>query len=104
MAWPMIEWLLEQHYAAHFQRGAQGERSVIVYQGIEAQLTPLMQQIEAAHPQCKVFSLPSVDHPEYGRHLELGVKGPLQPVQAAYADLLAGLRAAAARLGPEMVR
>jgi len=104
MAWPMIEWLLEQHYAAHFQRGAQGERSVIVYQGIEAQLTPLMRQIEATHPQCKVFSLPSVDHPEYGRHLELGVKGPLQAVQAAYADLLAGLRAAAAHLGPEVVR
>ena len=100
----MIEWLLEQHYAAYFQRGAQGERSVIVYQGIEAQLTPLMRQIEATHPQCKVFSLPSVDHPEYGRHLELGVKGPLQAVQAAYADLLAGLRAAAAHLGPEVVR
>ena len=26
-------------------------------------------------PACKVFSLPSVDHPEYGRHIELGVKG-----------------------------
>jgi hypothetical protein len=23
----------------------------------------------------KVFSLPSVDHPEFGRHIELGVKG-----------------------------
>ena len=104
MAWPMIEWLLEQHYAAYFRRGAWGERSVIVFEGIEGQLTPLMQHIEATHPQCKVFSLPSVDHPTYGRHLELGVKGPIEPVQAAYADLLDGLRAAAARLGPELVR
>jgi len=104
MAWPMIEWLLEHHYAAYFQRGARGERSVIVFEGIEGQLTPLMQHIEATHPQCKVFSLPSVDHPTYGRHLELGVKGPIEPVQAAYADLLDGLRAAAARLGPELVR
>ncbi|KJS68087.1 MAG: damage-inducible protein [Comamonadaceae bacterium BICA1-1] len=104
MAWPMIEWLLEQHYAPYFQRGARGERSVIVFDGIEGQLTPLMQQIEAMHPQCKVFSLPSVDHPEYGRHLELGVKGPSEHLSAAYADLLDGLRAAAARLGPELVR
>jgi hypothetical protein len=52
----------------------------------------------------KVFSLPSVDHPEYGRHIDLGVKGEPGPVAAAYAQLLQGLHARGARLGPELVR
>jgi hypothetical protein len=52
----------------------------------------------------KVFSLPSVDHPEYGRHIELGVKGATEAVAPAYAQLLAGLHRHDAKLGPEMVR
>ena len=104
MAWPMIEWVLEQHYAQWFARQQRREQSVIVFGAIEAALTPLMEQIEAAHPEVKVFSLPSVDHPEWGRHVELGVKGPVAAAEAAYADLLAGLRATDAPLGPELVR
>ena len=77
---------------------------MIVFGAIEAALTPLMEAIEAAHPEVKVFSLPSVDHPEWGRHVELGVKGPVAAAEAAYADLLAGLRATDAPLGPELVR
>lgn len=103
MAWPMIEWVLDNEYL-HLQRqGAWLERSVIVFGAMEAALTPLMQQIERQHP-VKVFSLPSVDHPEFGRHIELGVKGEVEAVGHAYADLLAGLRMHEARLGPEMVR
>ena len=79
------------------------ELSVIVFGAIEAALTPLMEQIEAAHPEVKVFSLPSVDHPEWGRHVELGVKGQTAAAAAAYADLLAGLHAVGAKLGPELV-
>jgi hypothetical protein len=48
---------------------------VVVIGAMEAALTPLMEQIERDHPGVKVFSLPSVDHPEFGRHIELGVKG-----------------------------
>jgi hypothetical protein len=51
-----------------------------------------------------VFSLPSVDHPEYGRHIDLGVKGQPALVGAAYVDLIAGLQAFGAKLGPELVR
>jgi hypothetical protein len=51
-----------------------------------------------------VFSLPSVDHPVHGRHIELGVKGPSDLVPAAWADLLEGLHQFDADLGPEMVR
>jgi molybdopterin-biosynthesis enzyme MoeA-like protein len=75
-----------------------------VFGAMEAALTPLMESIEAAHPSVKVFSLPSVDHPQWGRHIELGVKGPGDDTIAAYAALRSGLEAAGARLGPEMVR
>jgi molybdopterin-biosynthesis enzyme MoeA-like protein len=104
MAWPMIESVLEQRYPHLFARQQRREQSVIVFGAIEAALTPLMEQIEAAHPAVKVFSLPSVDHAEWGRHVELGVKGPVAAAEAAYADLLAGLRATGAPLGPELVR
>lgn len=104
MAWPMIEWVLEQHCAAWFNRAPQTEHSVIVYGGMEATLTPLMQRIESAHPGIKVFSLPSVDHPVHGRHIELGVKGPAPAVPAAWADLHQDLHKFGANLGPELVR
>jgi hypothetical protein len=67
-------------------------------------LTPLMQAIEAGHPAVKVFSLPSVDHPQYGRHIELGVKGEGEAVDKAYPELLAGLSPFGLKLGPELVR
>ena len=104
MAWPMVEWLLDTKYAHLAGGAAQAERSVIVYGAMEATLTPLMEAIEARHAGVKVFSLPSVDHPQWGRHIELGVKGERARLDAAYAELLDGLRAHGAGLGPEMVR
>jgi molybdopterin-biosynthesis enzyme MoeA-like protein len=104
MAWPMIEWVLDQHYPHLFQQGAYEERSVIVFGSMEATLTPLMEAIERDHPDVKVFSLPSVDHPEYGRHIDLGVKGAPARVEPAYAQLLEGLRFLRVGLGPELVR
>jgi len=104
MAWPMIEWVLDQRFA-HLQRPPQRrERSVIVFGTMEATLTPLMQTIEAQFIGIKVFSLPSVDHPQWGRHIELGVKGDVTLIDAAFDELLAGLKRLKAALGPEMVR
>jgi molybdopterin-biosynthesis enzyme MoeA-like protein len=103
MAWPMMEWVLDTQYASLHGAARSVERSVIVYGAMEAALTPLMEAIEARFPGVKVFSLPSVDDPLHGRHIELGVKAATDPA-AAYAALLAGLREAGARLGPEMVR
>jgi molybdopterin-biosynthesis enzyme MoeA-like protein len=104
MAHPMIAWVLDSHYAELHGRGRSSERSVIVYGSMEATLTPLMEAIEARFAGVRVFSLPSVDHPEHGRHIELGVKGAEEPVVAAYAALRAGLLELCVRLGPEMVR
>jgi molybdopterin-biosynthesis enzyme MoeA-like protein len=104
MAWPMIEWVLDHRFGHLHSAQATRERSVIVFGAMEAALTPLMESIESAHPGIKVFSLPSVDHPEWGRHIELGVKGNRDFLDAAYRELLEGLKSQSANLGPELVR
>ena len=104
MAWPMMAWALDTDWAAHFRRGAWLEKSVIVFGGMEATLTPVMERVEAAHPGVKVFSLPSVDHPTYGMHIDLGVKGEPAAAEAAYADLRTWLAPLDLRYGPEIVR
>ena len=104
MAWPMMEWVLDQHYAHLFRREAWVEKSVIVFGAMEAALTPLMERLEAEFAGIKVFSLPSVDHPQYGRHIELGVKGAPVVADPAFQALLQGLASFGAKLGPELVR
>ncbi|MBN8508743.1 MAG: competence/damage-inducible protein A [Burkholderiales bacterium] len=105
MAWPMIEALLDSRYRPLHGQGASRERSVVVYGSMEATLTPLMERIEAAHAGIRVFSLPCVDAGHrFGRHIELGVKGPPAVVDAAFAELQHGLGALQLRLGPELVR
>jgi molybdopterin-biosynthesis enzyme MoeA-like protein len=104
MAWPMIEWVLDHVHGGALQGEARVERSVIVFGAMEASLTPLMEDIEARFQGVRVFSLPSVDHPTYGRHIELGVKGAPADVDRAYPDLLAGLKRHGVPLGPELVR
>ncbi len=104
MAWPMMEWVLDTHYAHLHQSKAWVEKSVVVFGAMEATLTPLMEQIERDYVGAKVFSLPSVDHPVHGRHIELGVKGDPGLIDKAYPALLLGLGKFKAELGPELVR
>jgi molybdopterin-biosynthesis enzyme MoeA-like protein len=104
MAWPMIEWVLDTQYSHLFHRDVSVEKSIIAYGSMEATLTPLMEAIERDHPGVKVFSLPSVDHPVHGKHIELGVKGVASLVPAAYTALVEGLRGFSIPLGPELVR
>jgi molybdopterin-biosynthesis enzyme MoeA-like protein len=104
MAWPMIEWVLDTHCAGLQRARTTTEKSVIVFGSMEATLTPLMEAIERQFAGIKVFSLPSVDHPQWGRHIELGVKGEPALLDAAYLALRHGLEAHQATLGPEMVR
>jgi molybdopterin-biosynthesis enzyme MoeA-like protein len=105
MAWPMIEWLLDTRYAALHRAVTARERSVIVRGSTEAALTPLMADVEARFAGVKVFSLPCVDDAHrFGRHIELGVKGPPAELDAAYAALRDGLQRLQATVGPELVR
>lgn len=104
MAWPMMAWVLDTQYAHLHQSAAYAEKSVIVMGSMEATLTPLMLEIEESYAGVKVFSLPSVDHPTFGRHIELGVKGPPELVKQAYGSMLTGLKSFQVVLGPELVR
>ncbi|MEO6018490.1 MAG: molybdopterin-binding protein [Polaromonas sp.] len=104
MAWPMMEGVLDTKYADLHQKSSYVEKSIIIFGSMEATLTPLMLDIEATHGGVKVFSLPSVDHPVYGRHIELGVKGSPEAVLLAYPALLAGLHRFDFKYGPELVR
>jgi molybdopterin-biosynthesis enzyme MoeA-like protein len=87
MAWPMLEWVLDGPLAHLHGLGHQVERAVIVRNALESDLTPLMEDIERRFAGIKVFSLPSVDHPVWGRHIELGVKGDASVVEQAFAYL-----------------
>ncbi len=104
MAWPMIEWVLDSCFGSLHRARSPQEKSVIVFGAMEATLTPLMEAIEASFDGIKVFSLPSVDHPKWGRHIELGVKGRADLLDDAFTALRKGLLAHDAELGPEMVR
>lgn len=104
MAWPMIEWVLEHSCAQWFHRAPQLEHSIVLHGAMESALTPLMERIERDHPGIKVFSLPSVDHPVHGVHIELGVKGAAAKVPAAWQELFTALQALSLRLGPEIRR
>lgn len=104
MAWPMMAWVLDTYYQHLFQTQAWLEKSIIIFGSMEATLTPLMQTLEREHDGVKVFSLPSVDHPVHGRHIELGVKGAPDKVEPAYLAMLDGLQAFGLKFGPELVR
>jgi molybdopterin-biosynthesis enzyme MoeA-like protein len=104
MAWPMMQDKLDAFCQIWGAAPKRIERSVIVFGAMEATLTPLMERIELQHAGIKVFSLPSVDHPDWGKHIELGVKGAETQVEAAFQALKEGLKPFSVELGPEMVR
>ncbi len=103
MAWPMMQDKLDAYCQIWGAAPKRIERSVIVFGAMEATLTPLMERIELQHAGIKVFSLPSVDHPEWGKHIELGVKGVEPQVESAFEALKEGLKPFSVKLGPEMV-
>jgi molybdopterin-biosynthesis enzyme MoeA-like protein len=109
MAWPMLEWVLDTRYADLFHRAPRAERSLLVFDQPESRVTPLMEAIEAGHDDVRVFSLPSVGDATLAddadprvamraqRHIELGVKGPADRIDAAFEAMEDGLKRLGAR-------
>lgn len=87
MAWPMLEWVLETYYRAHFHAFAEDEQAIIIWEGMEGVLLPLMRSIEARYPQTTVFSLPSLGDTTRRRHIELGLRGEPAAVAAAMTEI-----------------
>jgi molybdopterin-biosynthesis enzyme MoeA-like protein len=53
MAWPMIEWVLDTQYADRFNRNPSADAAILVWEGLESVLTPLMIRIEAEYPRAQ---------------------------------------------------
>jgi molybdopterin-biosynthesis enzyme MoeA-like protein len=91
MAWPMFEWVLDTYYPHLFHIDVSVEKSVLVYGKPESVLTPLMEALEIDYPSVKTFSLPHVGDGQTRQHIDLGVKGKAEDVDAAFASMLRGL-------------
>ncbi|HWL74807.1 MAG TPA: molybdopterin-binding protein, partial [Burkholderiaceae bacterium] len=104
MAWPMIEWVLDTHYAQYFNSHSSAERSMIVFEVAESLLTPLMEDVELRFAGVHSFSLPSVGDGADGkparRHVELGVRGSDEAtVERAFSELRNAVRTLGAEVG-----
>jgi molybdopterin-biosynthesis enzyme MoeA-like protein len=104
MAWPMIEWVLDNKYAHLHHATPRVERSLLVFGLPESRITPLMETIERDFEGVRAFSLPSVGDAARGAiytrsHIDLGVKGDPEQANAAFDVLREGVLA----LGGEVV-
>ncbi len=87
MAWPMVEWVLDNRYRKLFNTERWGEASILVFEAGESQLIPAMQAVEAGFKGIKVFSLPSMGNDGSRIHVELGVRGDPGQVDPAMNEL-----------------
>ena len=93
MAAPMIEWALDTYHSSLFHQEQWLEKSALVFDALEASLTPLMEAIESRFPLVKIFSLPHIGGSTSRSFIELGVKGDPVQVDEAFGILLAALDA-----------
>ena len=91
MAWPMVEWVLEEKYRQLFDSQRWAEASALVYDLPESAIAPLMEEVNAKYPGLKSFSLPSMGEGGVRRHIELGVRGAPAEVGPAMERLRAGV-------------
>lgn len=98
MAWPMMEWVLDQKYAHLHHQNVATEYSFLAFSLPESRITPALEQLEQRWPTVKAFSLPSVGGEGRRPHIELGVKG--NPTDCALA--LAYLREQVLNVGGKL--
>jgi len=85
MAWPMLEWVLDQRYA-DLASNREVEYALVLDDAHESELIELMESLLAKHPGIKIFSLPRFLENDR-RRLELGVKGEQHAALQAYEEL-----------------
>jgi molybdopterin-biosynthesis enzyme MoeA-like protein len=85
MAWPMVEWVLDQRYA-HLHGAGAVERAITVLDCREGQLIALLEEFERHHPQLRLSCLP---HSEGVYQVELGLRGEPDLVAQALDELTA---------------
>ncbi len=84
MAWPMLEWVLDERLQQLHNAEPPVEFSFRAYgSGGEGDLIGLMEQTLAAWPAIKLASLPFRGSAERERHIEFGLKGVRADAEAA---------------------
>jgi molybdopterin-biosynthesis enzyme MoeA-like protein len=91
MAWPMMEWVLDNEYRHLHVARPPVDVAIVVKDAGESQLIDLMNACIARFPALKLFSLPSFT--PGGRRIELGVKGDETEALEALAFIKAGVGA-----------
>jgi molybdopterin-biosynthesis enzyme MoeA-like protein len=91
MAWPMMEWVLDNEYPHLHNQQPPVDVAIVVKDAGESQLIDLMNACIARYPGVKLFSLPSFT--PAGRRIELGVKGEAKIANEALAFLQKGVSA-----------
>lgn len=90
MAWPMLEWVLDNRYA-HLQQQPAVQAVITVYGVPESNLVDFMEDFVNRFPTLRFSSLPHMTGDQ--RWLELGVRGPQDQVAEGLAFLKAALDA-----------
>jgi molybdopterin-biosynthesis enzyme MoeA-like protein len=79
-----MEAVLDQSYSTFFSESCELDQSLLVAGIFEATVTPLLERLDKAYPDLRIYSLPSAPVPgDSGprRLLELGVKARLTAMQ-----------------------
>lgn len=87
MAWPMIEWTLDQRYEQYHHLQRIEEHSILAYSLPESRITSALEFIEINWPGVRTFSLPTVARDNNPPFVDLGVKGSSPAVQEAFSYL-----------------
>lgn len=96
MAWPMVAWVVDHHYAHLHVTERSVEYLVEVLDTPESALIGLMQSVMDAHPAVRIACLPAADGQ---RRIEFGVRGRPTPAAEAFDALVAALQDAAIPMG-----
>ncbi|MGQ9425615.1 competence/damage-inducible protein A [Gilvimarinus sp. F26214L] len=85
MAWPMIEWVLDNRYGNLQAPGRIGEEAINVWDARESDVIPLMERFVLEHPELRLSCLPGSIGGRF--QLELGLRGAPSQVDAGMRKL-----------------
>ncbi len=84
MAWPMIEWVLDNLYPDLHHLAPEKEEIIYVINGKESDLIDVMETIVRDYPELRLSSLPNLGLPP---HIELSLRGETELVDNAMSYL-----------------
>lgn len=91
MAWAMVGWVLDTHYAHLHHVHTVAQDAVLVFGQGESILLDLMMSITEKYPHATLSSLPSFGGKGVRGHIELGLRGEPSQVSAGMAEIRAEL-------------